>query len=63
MKDGRNEVNNRPLWFHWLVDSGFVLLVTLPSGLDWQAIPLAAVAGALLTPLTRRWERRAGQHT
>jgi hypothetical protein len=61
MKEDDNDVNQRPRWFHWLVNTGFVLVVTLPTGLDWEVIPFAVAAGIILTPLTRRWERRAGR--
>ena len=62
MNDDRDDANQRPLWFHWLVNAAFALVVTLPFEFDWEVVPFAVVVAVLLTPLTRRWERRARGH-
>jgi hypothetical protein len=61
MEEDRPEVKQRPLWFHWLLNTAFVLVVALPTGVDWGLVPFAVVGAVLLTPLTWRWERRAGR--
>ena len=62
VNDSRGDARQRPLCFHWVVNTGFVLVVTLPFEFEWGVVAFAAVMALPLVLLTRRWERRASRH-
>ena len=58
----RQGTKRRPIWFHWVANMALIVMVGLPglvpAGDDlWLMLAIVPVAGLLIIPVTRRWER------